>query len=66
MNFFHGLVIGVLTTAALGAAAQCGPSDDLKAMVKVFDTRTKQLIADCRVTISLMDGHHLMCDRGIR
>lgn len=58
-----GFLAGVASTAAIGVAAQCLDEGALTPMVQIFDMRTKQKIIDCKVTITMLNGHRVMCQR---
>ena len=63
MKYIQAFISGALATLALGAAAQCMSEGGLTPAVKIFDSKTRALIADCAVTITLLDGHRIMCQR---
>lgn len=66
MKFVQGMLAGVVVAVAAGAAAQCLPGDGLTPLVRIFDARTHQELLACKVTITMLDGHRIMCDRGPR
>ena len=63
MKNIPAFLFGVLATLAFGAAAQCISDGELTPMVKILDSKTRALIADGAVTITVFDGHRIMCQR---
>jgi hypothetical protein len=63
MKLVIGFLAGIAATAAINVAAQCLQEGGLTPMVQIFDMRTRQKIADCKVTITMLDGHQIMCQR---
>lgn len=64
MKLIIGFLAGLISTAAIGVAAQCLQDGGLTPMVRIIDARSKQLLLQCRVTITMFDGHQIACDRG--
>ena len=66
MKMIYAFFLGIISTIAFSAAAQRMDEGGLTPAVQIFDMRTKIKLLDCMVTLTILDGHRIMCDQGRR
>jgi hypothetical protein len=64
MKAFAGFLAGIATTVVLGVAAEeCIREGDITPTVQVVDMFTGQEYLQCKMTMIMLAGHQILCNK---